>query len=154
MEAFLMPVARENGSETIQQIFEWYFQMGAVAEAEIYRIGIKERTAMTREWNIFLEKYPLILSPYFLQPTPLWDCDAKSYEDTKALFQSGIYSTGINWLSLPAGVVPIGTVNSLPAGVQIIGRRFREDLILDAMQAIEDRTGVLTKELWARDDMA
>jgi amidase len=109
---------------------------------------------MTREWNIFLEKYPLILSPYFLQPTPLWDCDAKSYEDTKALFQSGIYSTGINWLSLPAGVVPIGTVNSLPAGVQIIGRRFREDLILDAMQAIEDRTGVLTKELWARDDMA
>ena len=62
-----------------------------------------------------------------------------------------LYSIGVNYLSLPAGVVPIGHVENLPAGVQIIGRRFREDLILDAMQAIETKVGVLAHELWAKE---
>jgi Asp-tRNA(Asn)/Glu-tRNA(Gln) amidotransferase A subunit family amidase len=35
--------------------------------------------------------------------------------------------------------------------VQIVGRKFREDLILDAMQVIEDKVGVLCEELWARE---
>ena len=152
LEAFLMPSAKAHGSEMIQQIFEWYFEMGQVAKPAEYQVGIKNRTAMTRKWNQFLEDTPLLLSPYFLQPTPDWDCDAKSLEGTRALFDSAIYSTGINWVSLPAGVTPIGMIAGRPAGVQIIGRRFREDLILDAMEAIESRVGVLTKQLWARED--
>ncbi len=47
-------------------------------------------------------------------------------------------------------MVPIGFVEALPAGVQLIGRRYREDLILAAMQAIEARVGVLSHELWSR----
>ena len=153
LKSFLMPVAREHGSKTVQKILEWYFEIGEVDDAEDYRIGIKERTAMTREWDVFLDKYPLVLSPYFLQQTPEWNCDTKSHEEMRTLFQSGIYSLGTNWLSLPAGVVPIGLVEELPAGVQIIGRRFREDLILDAMESIEARVGVLTQKLWERDEM-
>jgi amidase len=42
-------------------------------------------------------------------------------------------------------------IEGLPAGVQLIGRRYREDMILDAMTAIEARVGVLTRELWARE---
>ena len=143
----------EHGSETIQQIFEWFFQIGGVSDSEDYREGIKERTSMTREWNLFLEKYPLILSPYLMQPVGAWDSDTRNVEELRKFLNSGIYSLCVSWLSLPAGVVPTGMVSGLPAGVQIIGRRFREDLILNAMQVIEDQTGVLTKELWAREDM-
>ena len=153
IKTYLMPVAMEHGSETIQQIFEWFFQIGGVSDAEDYREGIKERTAMTREWNLFLEKYPLILSPYLMQPVGAWDSDTKNVEELRKFLNSGIYSLCVSWLSLPAGVVPTGMVNDLPAGVQLIGRRFREDLILNAMQVIEDQTGVLTKELWARENM-
>ena len=152
LEAFLMPLARAHGSETIQQIFEWYFEMGQTANSVEYQVGIKARSAMTRRWNAFLDKTPLILTPYFLQPTPDWDCDQRSLAGTRTLFDSAIYSTGINWLSLPAGVTPIGMVAERPAGVQIIGRRYREDMILDAMEAIESRVGVLTHNLWARED--
>ena len=53
-----------------------------------------------------------------------------------------------------AGVVPVDLVEGLPAGVQIIGRRFREDLILDAMEVIERDTGVMAHRLWARDTSA
>ena len=59
IRTFLMLVAKEYGSETIQEIFEWFLQIGGVSDAEDYRKGIKERTAMTREWSLFLEKYPL-----------------------------------------------------------------------------------------------
>lgn len=154
LETYLMPLAREHGSNTIQQIFEWYFQMGAVATPDEYRDGIKQRTAMMREWNILLDDCPLILSPYYLQPTPDWNCDARSFAETQAAFKAAIYSTGLNWLGLPCGIVPTGLVENRPAGVQIIGRRFREDLILDAMEQVEARVGVLTQQLWARPDRA
>jgi len=62
-----------------------------------------------------------------------------------------LYSFGVNYLGLPAGVVPVGFVEELPAGVQIVGRRFREDLILDAMAVVEAQVGVMARTLWARD---
>ena len=48
--------------------------------------------------------------------------------------------------------MPIGYADGRPAGVQIVGRRFREDLILDAMEAIEASVGILSHTLWARED--
>ena len=41
--------------------------------------------------------------------------------------------------------------DELPAGVQIVGRRYREDLILDAMEAIEASVGILAHKLWERE---
>ena len=70
---------------------------------------------------------------------------------TKDLFDAAVYSYGINYLALPAGVVPIDLVDGLPAGIQLVGQRFREDVILDAMTAIETHVGVLARTLWARD---
>ena len=83
-----------------------------------------------------------------------WDYDAQGFEQIKDMFRSAIYSTGVNYLSLPAGVVPIGFADGRPAGVQIVGRRFREDLILDAMEAIESSVGILSHTLWEREDDA
>ena len=68
----------------------------------------------------------------------------------KDLLDASIYSYGVNYLGLPAGVVPIDLVEDLPAGVQLVARRFREDVVLDAMAAIEQRAGHLVNRLWAR----
>ncbi len=48
-------------------------------------------------------------------------------------------------------LIPVGFVDGLPAGVQILSRRFREDLILDAMAVVESEVGVLARTLWARE---
>jgi hypothetical protein len=50
----------------------------------------------------------------------------------------------VNILGLPSCAVSLGCDDGLPQGVQLIGARFREDLLLDAAQAIEDRAPVLT----------
>jgi amidase len=49
-----------------------------------------------------------------------------------------------NALGLPASAVPVGEAGGLPQGVQLIGPRWREDLCLDAAQAIEDALGTMT----------
>jgi amidase len=151
MKALLYPQARQHGSRTIQDIFGWYEQMTEVVDAAGFMLGIAGRTRMTRAWSVFLDRYPLVLTPFFMRPTFPWNYDARGFKETKDLFDAAIYSYGVNYLGLPAGVVPIGFAEGLPAGVQIVGRRFREDLILDAMAVIEAEAGVMARRLWARE---
>lgn len=151
MKVLLFPVARQHGSPTIQQIFGWYEQMASTVDAAGYMLGIAERTRMTRAWSVFLDRYPLVLTPFLMRPTFPWNYDAQGFAQVKDLFDASVYSYGVNYLGLPAGVVPVGLVEGLPAGIQIVGRRFREDMILDAMAVVEGHVGVLAKTLWARE---
>jgi amidase len=151
MKVTLYPLARQHGSRTIQDIFDWYAQMAGELDATGYMLGVAERTRMTRQWSVFLEDHPLVLTPFSMRPTFPWNYDAQGFAQTKDLFDAAIYSFGVNYLGLPAGVVPVGLVEELPAGVQIVGRRFREDLILDAMAVVEAQVGVMARTLWARD---
>ena len=149
---FLGPVAHRHGSETIRALFDERQRYGNPVDPAGYRDAIAERTALTREWNVFLDRFPLVLCPFLLRSMYPWNYDAQGFEQVEDLCRSTIYSTGTNYLSLPCGIVPIGMAHGLPAGVQIIGRRFREDLILDAMEVIEDSVGILTHRLWERED--
>ena len=151
LKATLDPLARQYGSATLQQIFDWYYAMGKVAEGNDYLLGFAARSRMTRAWNVFLDRYPLVLSPFLMRPTYPWNYDAQGAAQAKDLFDAAIYSYGVNYLSLPAGVLPVGYVEGMPTGVQIIGRRFREDLILDAMEAVEREAGVFVEALWGRE---
>jgi amidase len=150
----LDPLARQHGSDTVQRIFDWYYSLGHMVDADGYRRGIADRTRLTRAWSVFLDRYPLVLSPFLMRPTFPWNYDAESEANTHDLFRAAIWSVGVNYLGLPAGVVPVGTAAELPAGVQIIGRRYREDLILDAMEAVEGRAGIMAQELWRRPQFA
>ncbi|MDE2281397.1 MAG: hypothetical protein KGJ92_01330, partial [Actinomycetales bacterium] len=49
-----------------------------------------------------------------------------------------------NLMGLPAACVPTGVADGLPTGAQIIGTMYRDDLCLDAAEAIERAIGVLT----------
>ena len=50
----------------------------------------------------------------------------------------------ISMLGFPAISVPTRVVDGLPVGVQLLGRRFREDIVFDAAEIIEARSGILT----------
>jgi len=152
MKVMVFPLARQHGSQTIQDIFDWYRRMGDDPDATGYMLGVADRTRMTRQWSVFLDEHPLLLTPFIMRPTYPWNYDAQGFAQTKDLFDAAIYSYGINYLGLPAGVVPIGLVDGLPAGVQIVSRRFREDLVLDAMAVIESEVGVLARMLWEREE--
>ena len=151
---FLGPGVRKHGSETIRTLFEQRPHMWPPVDPARYREAMAERTTMMREWNVFLDRYPLVLCPFLLRSMYPWNYDAQGLEQLTDLTRASIYSTGINYLSLPSGVVPIGFAGGLPAGAQIVGRRYREDMILDAMEVIESSVGILTHRLWQREDGA
>ena len=64
----LFPQARQHGSPTIQEIFGWYERMANPVDAEGYLLGIAERTRMARQWSVFLERHPLVLTPFLMRP--------------------------------------------------------------------------------------
>jgi len=147
----LGPIVREHGSDTIRQIFDHIGRIGTLIARDDYAARLAARTTFTRQWNVFLAEYPLVLTPFMMRALYPWDYDQRGFDEIHDLFRAALYSPSVNYLSLPAGVVPIGLVEGLPAGVQIIGQRYREDLILDALEAIERRVGVLNDLLWQKE---
>ena len=143
----LDPIAREHGSQTIQNIFDYYYEIAETVDYQGYMLGVGQRSGIIRPWNVFLSNYPLVLTPFLMRPTYDYDYD-ESFDGCKDLFDSAIYSYGMNYMGLPAGFVPTGLIEDRPSGVQIVGQRFREDLILDALEVIEQQSGVLTEQLW------
>ncbi|MGH1488650.1 MAG: amidase [Acidimicrobiales bacterium] len=151
MEATLLGPIREHGSPVINEIFDHYFTMSTLLDRDGYIDGFADRTRLMRDWNLFLDEHPLVLTPFMMRPMYDHDYDTGGFEQVKELFDSAMYSTGINYLGLPAGVIGMDLVDERPAAIQIVGRRFREDIICDAMEAIEQRNGVLAHRLWDRD---
>ncbi|MEM9562349.1 MAG: amidase [Actinomycetota bacterium] len=152
MKSALAPAIEEYGSPVINDIFGWYFDISELTDLDGYIAGFADRTRLMRQWNLFLDEHPLLLCPFMMRPTYDHDYDSRGLAEVKDFFDSSIYSTGINYLGLPAGVIGMDLVEDRPAAVQVIGRRFREDTICDALGAIEERNGVLAHRLWARDD--
>ena len=150
MKRTLEPVFSEHGSPLINQIFDGYYKLHGLVDAEGYLLGIAARTALVREWNLLLADYPLVLTPYLMRPGYPYDYD-ETFEGVKDLFDCSIYSYGVNYIGMPAGFVPVDLVDGLPSGVQLIGQKWREDLILDAMEVIESAAGVMTRQLWERE---
>jgi amidase len=100
---------------------------------------------------MFMEEYPLVLAPTTVRRTPEVNADLKGEQRIREVFHNDLrFISAINVLGLPAAAVPVGLLDGLPVGVQIVGSRYREDLCLDAAAAIESKVGVLAKQLWSR----
>lgn len=101
------------------------------------------RHSVLREWGEFQETHPLIVAPIATEPpaTAGSDLDDGAVAETIRTMRMTVAA---NALGLPAVAVPVGVADGLPQAVQVIGPRYREDMCLDAAQALEDRLGVLT----------
>nr|WP_314074088.1 amidase [uncultured Roseococcus sp.] len=142
------------GSPQIVNVFEQNFRRTpSVDMPELLQI-LARRTFYARQWSVLMDKYPLFLSPFLPQPFYAPGRDAEGAEGLRETIGQAFWSTVGNYLGLPAGVVPARLTEfpegPKPIGVQILGRRWREDLVVDAMVAIEDRLGTLSQQLWSR----
>jgi amidase len=150
VKALMEADIRKYGSATINAIFDEYFKYFEPYEGKDLLLAMAKRSYYVRQWLLFLDQYPLVLTPLLLTPTYAWDADTKGAEGVSSVLGMGLYVLSMNFLGLPAGNVPASYNDGLPVGVQVIGRRFREDMILDACEAIEARVGVMAEKLFAR----
>ncbi|WP_407564570.1 amidase [Streptomyces sp. 184] len=100
--------------------------------------------SVRRSWAEFLDAHPLLLGPSFTEPPVEPGLESRDRAGRDRVASAMRLCSATSFAGVPAVAVPTGVVDGLPAGVQIIGRAFREDLCLEAAQAVEDRLGVLT----------
>lgn len=142
------------GSETIRKIFATYFQEFPPIEGPELIRALGQRSQFARDWSLFLEDYPLVLSPFLPQPFFRPDRDTEGAEGVHEVLGCAVYSYAMNYLGLPAACVP-ARIADLPTGpqpinVQIGARRWREDMAVDAAAAIEARVGRMFDPLIAK----
>ncbi|MGD9864962.1 MAG: amidase family protein [Pseudodonghicola sp.] len=152
--ALMEPAIRAQGSPTIQAIFDEYYRQFPPFEGTELLQMMARRTHYARAWSLFQQDYPLLLAPFLPQPFFGPDRDAEGAEGVREVLGSALWSYSMNFMGLPAANVP-ALLADLPKGpqpinVQIVARRWREDLAVDACMAIESRVGRLCDTLWAR----
>jgi amidase len=105
-----------------------------------------ERDGIARAWSTFMADRPLLLSPTWTQLPFEHGFDSATPAGSAATKELMRPVVPANLLGLPSACVPAARdeETGLPIGVLITGRRLREDLCLEAAEAIEARLGVAT----------
>ncbi|HBB85388.1 MAG TPA: amidase [Sulfitobacter sp.] len=154
VQALMGPDIRAHGSDEVNAIFDSYYAEFPPFEGTQQMEMIAKRTHYAREWSLFLEDYPLILTPFLLAPFFTAGRDTEGPEGVREVLGKAHWSFIMNFTGLPAGNIPTHIARLAsgpqPIGVQIAGRRWREDLIVDAMQAIEKEIPPVCGALWDR----
>jgi amidase len=146
------PAMNAAGSEDFRRAMRGITVLSRPLDLPGYMNAIAMRSRLLRDWLLFLEQYPVVLTPASVRPTPGPRADLGGDAAVREIFYNDLrFISAINGIGLPAAVVPVGLQQGHPVGVQLIASRYREDLCLDAARAIERRTGILTHKLWARE---
>ena len=100
---------------------------------------LTRRATIVRMWQEFLEHTPVVLMPVSAElPFPEQQ-DMKGAEAFQAMWEAQMPQVGLPVIGMPGLAVTTGLVGSIPCGVQLVSRRYREDLCLAAGEAIEAR---------------
>jgi amidase len=115
-----------------------------------YQDELAQVMAQRRAWDIFLAGRTLVVGPNSGAMPFAIGLETRDLAAMRHILAAQSLMTAVNLLGLPAVAVPTGMISAidaphgLPVGVQIIGPRFREDLALEAAEAIEMRLPVTT----------
>ena len=151
MEEFrqIMPFVEQVGDDAIRKAAAHYYAVskewwGSAPGLVDYMTGYARRATLIAGLHSFLEKCPLVLLPVSAELAFEQDADLASVERASQVMASQWPMMAIACLGFPGISVPTGIASGLPTGVQLLGPRFREDLLLDAAEVIEARAGVFT----------
>ena len=141
---FMWPAIDQLGDEGVRTSFGWMLADSPVLDHAAHLKAFARRSTLIRRWQLFLERYPLVLGPVSGEPPFPWGLDVDSEATMQRVMRAQESQFAVPVLGLPALSVPTGLAAGLPMGVQLIGPRFREDLLLDAAEVIEARCPPMT----------
>jgi aspartyl-tRNA(Asn)/glutamyl-tRNA(Gln) amidotransferase subunit A len=115
--------------------FREFAEQGQRIGATQYLAAVQAREAFTRGLSQFFEKRDLLLTPTTAIAAPPVEQGALDPRSATSPF-----TYPFNLTQQPAASIPIGfTAGGLPVGLQIVGPRHRDDLVLRAARAYERR---------------
>lgn len=116
-------------------------QASLVRNLDVTRLSraLAQRATITRKWQLFLQRHPLLLIPSSAELPFANDLDLQGDEGYARVWRAQLAMVALPLTGLPALSVATGSAGGTPVGVQLVAGRFREDLLLAAGEAIEAR---------------
>ncbi|MBG0832687.1 amidase [Planomonospora sp. ID67723] len=144
-----LPGMRQMADEALRIHLDYAYAYAAELWGEkpditAYIQGWARRATLITRLQELLGRDRILLTPVSAEPPFEQDADINDPVRGRALIPAQWPMTSLPVLGFPGVSVPTGLADGLPIGVQLIGGRFAEDVILDAAQAIEDRAPRLT----------
>lgn len=103
-----------------------------------YKKAQQVRTLVINEFNKAFEQYDVLLTP--TSPTAAFDLGSRS-KDPVEMYMADLCTVPVNIAGLPAISIPCGVnKEGMPTGIQLIGKRFAEETILQAAYTFEQET--------------
>ena len=125
------------GAEVKRRILLGTYALSAGYYDAYYKKAQQVRTLLTRDFLTAFNEVDVLVAP--VTPTPAFKLGEKT-DDPVKMYLEDIYSVaaslaGICGISVPCGL----TKDSLPIGVQVMGKHFDEGTMLRVAKAVEDR---------------
>jgi len=123
------------GDEVKRRIMLGTYALSAGYYDAYYLKAERIRTLIIEDFNTVFKKVDVILTP--TAPTPAFKIGEK-ITDSLSMYLCDIFTASVNLVGLPAVSVPVGfTKSRLPVGLQIIGKPFEENKILEISKIYE-----------------
>jgi len=130
--------AKGFGSEVKRRIMLGTYALSSGYYDAYYKKAQQVRTLIKRDFEEAFRKVDVIITP--TAPTPAFKVGEKA-DDPLQMYLSDIFTISVNLAGVPGISIPCGfTKNSLPIGMQLIGRHFDEETILRVAFAYEQST--------------
>ena len=123
------------GSEVKRRIILGTYVLSSGYYDAYYKKAQQVRTLVMKEFEKLFEKYDVLLTP--TSPTVAFDIGGKSNNPLE-MYLTDICTVSVNIAGLPAISVPCGVDESgMPIGMQLIGKKFSEETLLNAAYTFE-----------------
>jgi len=128
------------GKEVKRRIMLGTYVLSAGYYEAYYLKALKVRTLIKQDFDHAFQKVDCIITP--VSPCLPFKLGEK-IGDPLQMYLVDIYTVSLNLTGLPGISVPCGAVDSLPVGMQVIGKAFDEETVLQVAYAYEQMRKVL-----------
>jgi aspartyl-tRNA(Asn)/glutamyl-tRNA(Gln) amidotransferase subunit A len=118
---------RQNfGEEAKRRIMLGTFTLSVGYYDAYYKKAMKVRTLILKDFEQAFKKVDAIITP--VSPTMPWKIGER-VDDPLAMYLSDVFAAPTNLAGIPGLSVPVGFIDGLPVGMQILGPHFSESLL-------------------------
>lgn len=133
--------SRQNfGNEAIRRLMIGTFALSSGYYDAYYKKAMKVRTLIKKDFDNAFKKVDAIIAP--ISPTMPWKLGEK-VDDPLSMYLSDVLTASVNLAGIPGLAVPIGFIDELPVGMQILGPHFSEDLLFKLGHIYEQGNGMV-----------
>ncbi|MBY6092091.1 amidase [Maritimibacter alkaliphilus] len=144
MRAGLQGLMMDNGDWKMKKSIDLLLEgVPELDSRDAFLKALTRRSALLVDWQMFFQKFPLVLTATTWAKPMIDDYDVS--EDADAAWFYGICAplSGTPIIGLPGLSVPVGSAPGKPMGVQLLSDRFQDKRLLEAGAVLERAIGAI-----------